>query len=167
MAQPDAIAIILGRGGSKGLPRKNVLPIAGKPCVQWTIEAALHAASVGEVIVSSDDADLLAIARAGGVGALTRPADLAGDTATVDAAARHAVEQIERAAPANWPRGNRWCCSTPTCPRPHDLIDRTVAMLRDYEADSVQSYAPVGKFHRGGWPASTRPPAPCPWEETC
>lgn len=166
MAQPDAIAIILGRGGSKGLPRKNVLPIAGKPCVQWTIEAALHAASVGEVIVSSDDADLLAIARAGGVGALTRPADLAGDTATVDAAARHAVEQIERARAGELaPRQPLVLLYANVPVRPHDLIDRAVAMLHDYEADSVQSYAPVGKFHPW-WMARVDPAtgAVRPWD---
>lgn len=166
MSESEAIAIILGRGGSKGLPRKNVLPIAGKPCVQWTIEAALHAASVREVIVSSDDSDLLSIARSSGVRAMERPAELAGDTATVDAAARHAVQQIERG------RGGELGARQPIVllyanvpVRPHDLIDRAVAMLHDYEADSVQSYAPVGKFHPW-WMARVDPATGTvrPWE---
>lgn len=166
MSQPDAIAIILGRGGSKGLPRKNVLPIAGKPCVQWTIEAALHAACVREVLVSSDDADLLAIASASGVRTVERPPELASDTATVDAAARHAITEFERAAgsPVN-PRRPLAILYANVPVRPHDLIDRAVAMLHDYEADSVQSYAPVGKFHPW-WMARVDPATGTvrPWE---
>lgn len=166
MTAASAIAVILGRGGSKGLPRKNVLPVAGKPCVQWTIEAALHAASVREILTSSDDADLLSIARACGVHAIDRPADLASDTASVDAAARHAVREFERTAgvPLD-PRSPIVILYANVPVRPHDLIDRAVTMLAEYEADSVQSYSPVGKFHPW-WMARVDPAtgAVRPWE---
>lgn len=166
MPGPDAIAIILGRGGSKGLPRKNILPVAGKPCVQWTIEAAQHAACVREVFVTSDDADLLAIALQRGAGVIPRPADLASDTATVDAAARHAVAEIERSRGGELSERQPLVLLYANVPvRPHDLIDRAVAMLHDYEADSAQSYAPVGKFHPW-WMARIDPAtgAVQPWE---
>jgi len=144
----SAIAIILGRAGSKGLPRKNVLPVAGKPCVQWTIEAAQRSGIVREVVVSSDDQEVLSIARALIARAIDRPEALAGDTATVDAAARHAVAELERAGGSPLPSAQPIVILYANVPvRPPDLIDRAVAMLSEQRADSVQSYAPVGKYH--------------------
>jgi CMP-N-acetylneuraminic acid synthetase len=58
-----SIAIIPARSGSKGIPRKNVRPIAGKPLVAWSIEAALAAQSVSRVIVSTDDEEIAGVAR--------------------------------------------------------------------------------------------------------
>lgn len=145
-----AIAIVLARGGSKGLPRKNALPIAGRPCIDWTIEHAAESMMVGEIIVSTDDAELQGIARAWGprsggrVRAIERPAELASDTATVDSAARDALTRSGLHAPAERPvvilYGN-----VPV--RPAGLIDRAVGRLLASGADSVQSYAPVGKYH--------------------
>ena len=53
------LAIIPARGGSKGLPRKNILDLAGKPLVAWTIEAALNSKYITKTIVSSDDEEIL------------------------------------------------------------------------------------------------------------
>jgi N-acylneuraminate cytidylyltransferase len=148
MGMPDAIAIILGRGGSKGLPRKNVLPVNGKPCVQWTIEAAQRARCIREVVVSSDDAELLELARGLGARAVARPAELASDTATVDAAARHAVSELERASGSQLSPSQPLVILYANVPvRPEGLIDRAVALLVEQRGDSVQSYAPVGKYH--------------------
>lgn len=142
-----AIAIILGRGGSKGVPGKNTAMIAGKPCVQWTIEAAKSAEHVAHIIVSSDDPQMLALAREADTFVSVRPKELATDTARVDDAARHAVMDFEKThadvsafAPivilyANVPV------------RPPDLIDRAVHLLRTSGCDSVQSYAAAGKHH--------------------
>ncbi|MCA9303480.1 MAG: acylneuraminate cytidylyltransferase family protein [Phycisphaerales bacterium] len=137
----DAIAIILARGGSKGLPGKNTADVAGRPCIAWTIEAAMRSASVSRIVVSSDDQDALTIARELGCEAIDRPSTLAHDTATIDDAARHAYESIgSPAAPivilyANVPV------------RPDSLIDDAVSMLVHTGCDSVQSYARVGKHH--------------------
>ncbi|HYE60837.1 MAG TPA: acylneuraminate cytidylyltransferase family protein [Phycisphaerales bacterium] len=136
-----ALAVILARSGSKGVPGKNVAPVAGKPCIQWTIEAAKQATSLSRILVSSDDPQALAIAKGMEVGAVVRPADLATDYARVDDAARHAVQAAATEVGivvilyANVPI------------RPAGLIDRAVEMLRTTGADSVQSYAPVGKHH--------------------
>ncbi|MEO8310838.1 MAG: acylneuraminate cytidylyltransferase family protein [Caldimonas sp.] len=79
------LALIPARGGSKGLPGKNILPVAGRPLLAWTADAALGARDIDRVVVSSDDAAILAAARACGVDALPRPAALASDTAaTID-----------------------------------------------------------------------------------
>jgi len=80
---PDAVAIIPARGGSKRLPRKNVMPFRGKPMIAHTIEAALESGVFTEVVVSSDDAEILTACAGYPVRALQRPADLGSDTARV------------------------------------------------------------------------------------
>jgi N-acylneuraminate cytidylyltransferase len=143
-----AIAIILARGGSKGVPRKNAAPIAGKPCIAWTIEAAQRAQTVGHVAVSTDDAELAAIAGQARATVINRPAALATDTARVDDAARHAVDSAASSlglpAPASLPVVILYA-NVPV--RPPGLIDRAVRLMLETGCDSVQSYAPVGKFH--------------------
>lgn len=142
----NATAIILGRGGSKGLPRKNVLPIACKPCAQWTIEAAKNSASVSRVVVSSDDAELLSLTTRCGATPLERPTHLASDTARVDDAARHAVETLI-AQGEHQPDAPIVILYANVPVRPIDCIDRAVARLIETRCDSVQSYQPVGKHH--------------------
>jgi len=81
----DILVVIPARGGSKRLPRKNVLPLAGKPLICWTIEAALEAKLNARIMVTSDDEEILAIARqyqSQGVIAYKRPDELATDTAS-------------------------------------------------------------------------------------
>lgn len=81
----DILVVIPARGGSKRLPRKNVLPLAGKPLICWTIEAALEAKLNARIMVTSDDEETLTIARQyESQGAITykRPYELATDTAT-------------------------------------------------------------------------------------
>ncbi len=182
-----ALAIILGRGGSKGLPRKNALPIAGRPCIEWTLEHACNAETVGTVLLSTDDEELMAIGRAWaerGVQVIPRSRELASDTATVDAAAREALTAFEGSGPPSQREGARGrvsdrvvaldplVASTPivilyaNVPiRPAHLIDRTVRLLIQSAADSVQSYAPVGKYHPW-WTARVSPETGevRPWE---
>lgn len=168
---PPGLAIILARGGSKGLPRKNALPVAGRPCIEWTIDHAQRAETVGPIILSTDDPELMAIGRRRGVTVIDRPPDLASDTATIDAAARHAVTSI----PCHSQPAPGLAALAPSTPivilyanvpiRPEGLIDRAVNLLIDSGADSVQSYAPVGKFHPW-WTARVNPESGevRPWE---
>jgi CMP-N,N'-diacetyllegionaminic acid synthase len=137
----DVLCIIIGRRGSKGVPGKNARIIAGLPCAAWSIRHAKASRSIDRIVVSTDCPDVTAAARAEGVEVVDRPADLAGDTATVDAAARHAYEALSETAPiVVLLYGN-----VPV--RPADLLDRAIDQLRTTGADSVQSYAPVGKYH--------------------
>ena len=80
------LAIIPARGGSKRLPRKNVLTLAGKPCISWTIEAALESEYIDDIVVSTDDPETKSIARGHrGIEVVDRPRSLALDsTRTVD-----------------------------------------------------------------------------------
>ena len=78
------LAIVAARGGSKGLPRKNVLPIGGKPLIAWSVAAAKASKVIDRVILSSDDAEIAAAARAAGCEVpFTRSAELATDKAAM------------------------------------------------------------------------------------
>ncbi len=135
----SSAAVILARGGSKGLPRKNALPIGGKPMLAWTIEHAVNTPGLDRVLVSTDDDRLMRVARDYPVELVERPDALASDTATVDAAARHAVEGIDADHIAIL-YGN-----IPV--RPADLTRRALDKLIETGCDSVQSVCPVGKMH--------------------
>ena len=136
-----ALAVILARAGSKGLPHKNRLPVAGKPCLAWTIEHALASSSLDRILLSTDSEEMAKIGRQMGVEVVTRPYEFAHDTATVDAAVRHAVTSIiDSHDSIVILYGN-----VPV--RPADLTDRALAKLHNAGCDSVQSVCPVGKHH--------------------
>jgi CMP-N,N'-diacetyllegionaminic acid synthase len=144
----DAVAIVLGRAGSKGVPGKNTRMLAGKPCAVWTIEHALQTACVKHVVVSTDSPQLKAIAAAMDVQVVDRPDDLAGDTATVDDAARHTLEAInDEHAWTTKPDTPVLVLYANVPVRPADLCERALARLDDSQCDSVQSYERVGKHH--------------------
>jgi CMP-N,N'-diacetyllegionaminic acid synthase len=93
---PDkVIGLITARGGSKGLPRKNVLCAGGKPLVAWTVEAALAARTVGSVVLSTDDDEIMEAAKLAGCNvSLRRPPELSGDTARSIDVVLHAIDQL-------------------------------------------------------------------------
>lgn len=88
------LAIIPARGGSKGLPGKNIRMLAGKPLIAWTIEAALASPSIHRTIVSTDDPEIAAVAKSHGAEVpFMRPAHLATDTATSMDVVLHALQE--------------------------------------------------------------------------
>lgn len=90
------LAIIPARGGSKRLPRKNVLDLAGKPLVSWSIEAGLNSKYVDKVIVTSDDEEVLKISKQFGAEIIKRPEELANDASATFDAIKHTIENLER-----------------------------------------------------------------------
>lgn len=91
----SVLALITARGGSKGLPRKNVLMAGGRPLIAWTIVAALESAVVSRVVLSSDDEEIMETAKAWGCTApFRRPASLASDTASSIDVVLHAMERL-------------------------------------------------------------------------
>lgn len=95
-AQPgEVVAIIPARGGSKGVPRKNVLPVAGVPLVARAVSSALSSGAIDHVYVSTDDAEIAEVAIAAGAAVIDRPAEIAGDTASSESAVLHALDAIE------------------------------------------------------------------------
>ena len=105
------LAIIPARGGSKRLPRKNVLPIGGKPMISWTIEAALQSNLFQKVVVSSDDSEVLSICSDYDVAFDERPDGLETDHSTVDEVCLELVRRGEYIQ-----KFDTICCLYPTSP---------------------------------------------------
>ena len=89
------LAIIPARGGSKGIPRKNIKDIAGKPLIAWSIEHALDADCIDRVLVTTDDEEIATIAKEYGAEVpFLRPSAISGDTATTESAVLHVLEWL-------------------------------------------------------------------------
>ncbi|MBF0458286.1 MAG: acylneuraminate cytidylyltransferase family protein [Nitrospirae bacterium] len=88
------MAVIPARGGSKGIPRKNIKSIAGKPLIAWTIEAARQSSLIDRFVVSTEDAEIAGVALAYGAEVLDRPTEYASDDAATVDVLRHAVKMI-------------------------------------------------------------------------
>jgi N-acylneuraminate cytidylyltransferase len=133
---PKAVpAIIPARGGSKGLPRKNVLQLDGKPLLTHTIDAALDARHVSRVVVTTDDAEIAQLARAAGAEVVHRPSELAADEASSEAALLHALATLD--FPANdEPEAFAFLQCTSPLTEPAD-IDRLIEAVVEGGADSA------------------------------
>ncbi len=143
---PEILAVITARGGSKGLPGKNIRPLGGKPLIAYTIEAALGSGLITKTIVSTDDPKIAAVSKEFGADApFLRPADLAKDTTPSLPVVRHAVEFMENA------EGKRFdfiILLQPTSPfRSADDIDGALEKLIKTGADSVISMCRVEDMH--------------------
>ena len=130
------VAIIPARGGSKRLPRKNILPFGGRPLLAWSIAAAQAAPSLGTAWVSTDDDEIASIAEACGARVIRRPAEISGDeTPTVDVVV-HALQAIraEGIAPT------AVMTMQPTNPlRPIAMIENAIARFALVPCDSLIS----------------------------
>lgn len=91
----NVVAIILARGGSKGVPKKNIIDFCGKPLIAWTIDNCLKGGA-NSVWVSSDSDEILEISSEYGANKIKRPDDIAGDFATSESAWLHAINHIEQ-----------------------------------------------------------------------
>lgn len=89
------VAIIPARGGSKGIPRKNLRPLAGKPMIYYSIRACLDSNTIKETVVTTDDDEIALIARRFGAKVLMRDSRLADDLSTLDIVIVDAIEQLE------------------------------------------------------------------------
>jgi CMP-N-acetylneuraminic acid synthetase len=132
--QPDIVAFIFARGGSKGVPRKNLRPCAGKPLLAHAIAAARQAEGVRRVVVSTEDPEIAQAARAWGAETpFMRPADLARDDAPEWLAWRHAIRTMEQ---LDGRRPDVFLSVPPTAPlrKPED-IDECLRALQTHDAD--------------------------------
>ncbi len=140
-----AIAIIPARGGSKGIFRKNVIEIAGKPMLAWNIEAARASKFVDTVYISTDDAEIASVARNYGAQVIGRPTELAGDTATSESALVHALGVLKEQGKEPDLLIFMQCTSPLTAT---EDIDAAVQKLLDEKADSCLT---VKDFHYFVW----------------
>jgi CMP-N,N'-diacetyllegionaminic acid synthase len=89
------LAVVAARGGSKGIPHKNLIDLCGKPLIAWTVLQAAAAHGVDVVAVSSDSDAILSAAEAAGAVGVRRPEDISGDLASSEAAWLHALEHVD------------------------------------------------------------------------
>ena len=126
------LAIIPARGGSKRLPRKNVLDLCGKPLIAWSIEAGLNSKYIDKVVVSSDDDEILEISKKFGAETIKRPDELASDTATTFDAIKHTIDNLEKY--------DYIVLLQPTSPlRNEKHINEAIELLENKNADAVVS----------------------------
>ncbi|NRA87028.1 MAG: acylneuraminate cytidylyltransferase family protein [Rhizobiales bacterium] len=126
------LAIILARGGSKRLPRKNVLPLNGKPLINYSIVAALNCNYIDATLVSSDDDEVLEISEAAGADIIKRPVELATDTSNSFDAIKHAIE--------NYAKFDYIVLLQPTSPlRTSQHISQAIELLVQKQADAIIS----------------------------
>jgi len=92
----NVVCIILARGGSKSIPRKNLIDFCGKPLLVWSIGQALGSRYIKSVFVSSDSNEILCFAKKAGAGVILRPKQIAGDRASSEDALLHALVEVER-----------------------------------------------------------------------
>ncbi|MBL7714582.1 MAG: acylneuraminate cytidylyltransferase [Bdellovibrionales bacterium] len=134
----QAWGIIPARGGSKGIPRKNLRPIAGIPLIAHTILAA-KGSKIQRVIVSTDDLEIAAVARQWGAEVVMRPAEISGDTASSESALIHVLEQLGR------PEWTVFLQCTSPLTKSVD-IDRALDVIQKESADSLVTVAPFLHF---------------------
>ena len=135
------LALIPARGGSKGIPRKNLRPLAGKPLIVHTIEVALAAETVTRVIVSTDDDEIAQVALASGAEVpFKRPAELAADASLDVEAFRHALLWL-REHEGYEPALVVHLRATSPIRRAARVDDAVRLMLADARADSLRSVA--------------------------
>jgi len=96
MKDKKIIAIIPARGGSKGIPKKNIINFCGKPLIAWSIEQALKARLVSSVFVSTNNEEIAKVSRKYGAKIVKRPKELSTDTSSSEEALLHALNQIEK-----------------------------------------------------------------------
>jgi len=134
------LAIVPARGGSKGVPRKNLRMVGGRPLIAWTIAAAKAAAAVDRVILSSEDQGIIAAGRDAGCDVpFVRPAELATDSASLLDVVHHAVAQCGD--------GFGWVVLLqPTSPlRAASDIDATLKTCQDAHAPACVTVTPADK----------------------
>lgn len=139
-----AVAIIPARGGSKGLPGKNVMRVGGIPLVARAVAAARAARTVGRVVVTTDDGEIARVARLAGASVVQRPADLSGDAASSESALLHALDALRG---SGWDEASVTLFIQATSPfiEPNDL-DAAVGAVAAGEADSVFAAVPSHAF---------------------
>ena len=123
------LALIPARGGSKGIPRKNVRPLLGKPLLAWSIEAAKNSKLIDATVVSTEDPEIARVAREYGAEVIDRPEELASDAADTLPVLQHAL----RCHPAE-----TLVLLQPTSPvRESGLVDRCIEQFLRARADSL------------------------------
>jgi CMP-N-acetylneuraminic acid synthetase len=143
------LGLIPARGGSKGVHRKNLQPIAGKPLITYSIISALRSQGIDTLIVSTDDQEIAEIARSEGAEVpFIRPEELAMDTSPTVLTVLHAIKYLEEQQQFY----DGVCLLQPTVPfRSHLDIDQAINRWKSSDADSLVSIRPVPHPFHPDW----------------
>lgn len=136
--QGKVLIVIPARGGSKGIPRKNLRPLAGKPMIFYAIDTCKKAVSADRVVVSTDDEEIALFGQRFGASVLMRPANLADDSATLDPVIVHCVRQAEESFGEQY---DLVITVQPTSPllRSSDIDGAVAKFVEDEDLDTVLS----------------------------
>ena len=138
------LAIIPARGGSRGIPRKNIQLIAGKPLIAHTIEHTLQTPTVDRVFVSTDDSEIAEVSRQYGAEVIWRPEEISDDKASSESALLHALDHLEKSE-GYVPELVVFLQCTSPLTLPED-IEGTIQALVEQGADSAFSVTPCHYF---------------------
>jgi len=139
------LGIIPARGGSKGVPRKNITKICGKPLIAYTIEVAKKSGAFEDLIVSSDEDEILKVARKFKCDYLKRPAELASDKSPVTKAIEHVLFYMEK---TNKKKYDAIMLLQPTAPiREPFHIKEAISLLKGRKVGSVISVCEMNEIH--------------------
>jgi len=143
------LGLITARGGSKGVPRKNIRPLCGKPLLAYTAETALQAKNLARVVLSTEDEEIAEVGRNCGLAVpFMRPVELASDSTPSLAVVEHALLTLEESGEFF----DAVCLLQPTNPlRRSSDIDACVNLLSASDADSVVSLLPVPHEYNPHW----------------
>lgn len=148
------VAIIPARGGSKGIPGKNLQPILGRPLILWTIEQALKCPRIDRVVVSTDNEDIASVAAAAGADVpFMRPAELAADTTPTEPVLIHALDALEKSGYR--PDATVLLQAT----SPHRRDGALQSAIAQFEADGADSLLSVCENHHFFWVDAAAPRA--------
>lgn len=137
------LAIIPARGGSKGIPGKNIKLLCGKPLIVYTIEAALRSKYLDRIIVSTDDEEISRISKKSGAEVIERPAELAQDNTPTYPLVEHVTKHFKKTEQYN---PDAVILLQPTSPlRTTDDIDRAIELFLSNKCESVISVFEVGQ----------------------
>tara|TARA_B100000700_G_C14959068_1_gene815516 strand:- start:657 stop:1337 length:681 start_codon:yes stop_codon:yes gene_type:complete len=135
----NIIAIIPARGGSKGIPNKNIIDCMGKPLIAHSIEYAKESDLVTSIYVSTDDAKIAEVARQYGAKIIDRPDSISGDTATTESAIEHVLNNI--------PKPDIVILLQATSPlRPKESLNKSIEKMISEKYDSLLSLSPTHRF---------------------
>ncbi len=143
------LAVIPARGGSKGVLRKNVANLCGKPLIGWTIEAAKESQHINRIVISTDDTEISEVSRRFGVEVVQRPSELSGDRCSSESALLHTLGELQNRDDYVPDLLVFLQCTSPLTTA--EDIDGTIDILMEEQADSALA---VADFHYFLWKQS-------------
>jgi len=145
MKDKKIIAIIPARGGSKTIPKKNIVDFCDRPLIAWSIEDLKESKYINDIYISTDDKEIAAVSEKCGAKIIWRPEEISGDQASSEEALKHALNEIQKNNPEKIDYVVFLQATSPL--REPEDIDRAVDKIISQEADSLFSGSEIGDFY--------------------